>query len=214
MRALAWRQAVAAVRLPAVWIATVMQVAALAVYLLVWGDGIPLVDARPPFDQFVTAQSILLLLVLPWVAARCTATPHADDVATLAVLSARPPSTIVIGACVGLSGVACAVAITGLPLAIVSQQISDSTARELVAAQLRLLLLGTCAGTLTPAAVLLSGSRIAGWILSTLAIAGVMVVVPADGRGAIMIAAVAGSVAAALAQRAGQVWRYRMETRA
>ena len=88
MLALAWRQVVAAVRLPAVWIATAVQVAVLTLYIVVWGDGIPLVGARPPFEQFATAQTVLLLLVLPWVAARCLATAHRDTVSKLAVLTA------------------------------------------------------------------------------------------------------------------------------
>ncbi len=214
MLALAWRQVVAAVRLPAVWIATAVQVAVLTLYIVVWGDGIPLVGARPPFEQFATAQTVLLLLVLPWVAARCLATAHRDTVSRLAVLTARHPSTVVLGACVGLAGVTAVVAATGLPLAVVSQQISVLAPQDLAAAQLRILALSACAGTLTLAAVLFSGNRVAGWLLATVLAALVTRVAPAGLAGALMMGAVAACTAAALAQQAQRTWQHLAERRA
>jgi hypothetical protein len=59
-----------AARTPAVWIAIGAQIVFLSLYLLVWGDGIPLVGARPVLDQFATTQWILLGVLLPWAAAR------------------------------------------------------------------------------------------------------------------------------------------------
>ena len=213
MGALAWRQALAAIRLPAVWIALVFYVAALALYLVVWGDGVPLAGARSPFEQFATAQSILVLVMLPWVAARCAATPHRDAVVTLAVLSARRPSGVVIGACIGLVGVACAVALTGLPLAIVSQQIADRAMADLAAAQLRMLSLSAWATVLTLAAVLVSGSRVGGWLIATVATSIVSRFVPAGTPGSLAIVAAAVCAAGALAQQADQTWQHRAEWR-
>jgi hypothetical protein len=214
MLALAWRQVVAAVRLPAVWIATAVQVAMLTLYIVVWGDGIPLVGARAPFEQFATAQTILLLLVLPWVAARSAATVHRDTVTRLAVLTACRPSTVVLGACLGLAGVTAVVAATGMPLAIVSQQISALGPQDLAAAQLRLLALSACAATLTLAAVLVSGNRLAGWLLATALAALVTRVAPAGMAGALTIGAIAACSAAALAQRAERTWQHLAERRA
>lgn len=213
MHALAWRQIVAAMRMPALWIATAIQVVALALYLLVWGDGIPVVGARSPFDQFAAAQSVLLLMVLPWVAARCAATPHRDAVARMAVLSARDASTVILGACLGLMGVVCAVAIAGLPLAIVSQQIADREPIELVATQLRVVALGACAGSLTLAAMLVSGSRLGGWLIATAAASSVVWAAPGGLAGGLALASVAACAVAAVAHQGGQTWRHRLERR-
>ena len=121
---------------------------------------------------------------------------------TLAVLSARRPSGVVIGACIGLVGVACAVALTGLPLAIVSQQIADRAMADLAAAQLRMLSLSAWATVLTLAAVLVSGSRVGGWLIATVATAIVSRFVPAGTPGSLAIVAAAVCAAGALAQQA------------
>jgi len=51
---LVWRALLGAARTPALWIAMGVQIAFLSLYLLVWGDGLPLAGARPVLDQFAT----------------------------------------------------------------------------------------------------------------------------------------------------------------
>jgi hypothetical protein len=211
MRPLVWQVVLCATRTPALWIAIVLQVAVLSIYLAVWGDGIPLVDARPVFDQFVTAQTALLLVVLPWSAARCAVTTHRDDVTLLSALAGRPPATVVLSGCVGLALALTAVVLSGLPMAVLAHQISARPAAALFGEQFRLLGLGTFAAAVAMTAVLMSGHRILGWLLAT-AVTGLAVpVLPGGPVGGCALFVLAGLTAGMLAARANRRWQYLSE---
>ena len=169
MRALVWRHVIGAARLPVVWVAVVFHVAALVAFLFVWGTGIPLADARSPFEQFASAQSAVVLLVLPWVVARCTTVGDRDAFVRLAVRSADGPAMLMLGAAAGVALLATAIAFTGLPLALLSHQISAAPALQLMATQMRTAAVAACAATLTLAAVSTSGSRLGGWVIGAAA---------------------------------------------
>lgn len=212
--ALAWRHVIGAARMPVVWTAVLLHVAALVAFLFVWGTGIPLAGARSPFEQFASAQSAVALLVLPWVVARCTTVENRDAFVRLAVRSADRPSMLMLGAGAGVALLAIAIASTGLPLALLSHQISDASALQLVTAQLRTSAVAACAATLTLAAVSTSGSRLAGWVIGTTAATGMVWLVPSGAVGTVLLGLSAAAVAAAAAQHAQRFWRYRAEYRA
>ena len=71
LASLVWRDVLTAVRTPAVWAVMAVQIALMALYLLVWGDGVPLVGARPVLAQFATTQWVFLSLALPWATHGC-----------------------------------------------------------------------------------------------------------------------------------------------
>jgi hypothetical protein len=214
MRALVWRQVLGAARLPVVWGAVLFHVAALVAFLLVWGTGIPLADARSPFEQFASAQSALVLLVLPWVVARCTTVADRDAFLRLAVRSTDRPAMLMLGAGAGVALLAIAVAATGLPLALLSHQISDAPALQLMAAQMRTAAVAACAATLTLVAVSASGSRLAGWVMGAAAATVMVWLVPAGARGTVLLSLFAAVVTVAAAQHAQRFWQYRAEYRA
>lgn len=207
-RALAWRQLLLATRLPAVWTAAACYVAMLTVYVFVWGNGIPLVGARTPFEQFTTAQTVVLLAVLPWVAARCGPVHYRALVERLTMLAACPPATVITGTALGLAAVAAAVAVTGLPLAMLSQQIGNGPAADLAVAQVRVAALSACAATTTLAAVALSGSRIGGWLIGTGATVLVSWLAPPGTGGALVLAAAASASTVSLARHAQRRWHH------
>lgn len=211
MRALAWRQLMRATRLPAVWAATAFNVVLLTAFVFVWGNGIPLAAARLPFDQFTTAQTIVLLVVLPWVAARCGPVHDRGLVARLGVLAACQPATVITGAALGLTVVAAGVAVTGLPLAILSQQMSNGPAVDLAVAQVRVAALSACTATMTLAAVALSGNRIGGWLIATGATILVSWLAPRGLGGGLVLAATAVAGTVALAQHAQRRWHHAAE---
>lgn len=214
MRALAWRQLMVATRLPAVWAAAGFHIAVLTAYVFVWGNGIPVAGARSPFSQFVSAQTVVLLAVLPWVAARCAPVHERGLVSRVAVLAACTPAHVITGAALGLAAVVSVVALTGLPLAMLSQQIADGPAIDLAAAQLRVAALGACAATLTLAAVALSRSRIGGWLIATGSTALAAWLAPSGAVGALALAAAAAIITVGLAQRAQRLWHCRPERQA
>jgi hypothetical protein len=213
MSALAWRHVIGAVRLPAVWGAALFHLAALAAFLLVWGTGIPIAGARAPFEQFVSAQSVVLLAVTPWVVARSCLVADRDSFVRLAVRSAGDPAAVMLGAGAGVAIVAVAIAVTGLPLALLSHQISEGTGLQLAGAQIRTAALAACAATVTLTAVSVSGSRLFGWVLGTAAAILVTWLVPAGAGGTAVLGLSAAAVSAAAAQHAQRNWHYRMEYR-
>jgi hypothetical protein len=199
-RALVWRALLTSARTPALWAAMGAQVILFSLYLLVWGDGLPLVGARPALEQFATLQWIVLALALPWAAARSGVVRGRDEVARLAVLGAVPPSSIVAAGIAALSVLLLALAAVGLPFAMLAQQISAAPATELGRTQLPLYALGLCAAPITAACMLVATSRFAAWTASTALTLAVVALVPQGlgggavlaALGAIMVAAIVG----------------------
>lgn len=206
--ALAWRALVGAGRTPAVWAAAGAQIALGSLYLLVWGDGIPLVGARPVLEQFATAQWVFLGLALPWAAARSGAAWRSDEVARLAAMSAVPPSSIVGAHVAALTVLLGAVAAAGLPFALLAQRISALPLSELWRTQLPLYALGLCAATASTACTLVVAPRLLAWTASTgLTVAAVMLVPPGLAGGAVLTA-LGAAAAAVLVTGADQRCRY------
>lgn len=208
---LAWQQIAKASRTPAIWVAVVGHVVALSLYFLVWGDGVPLVGARAPFEQYVTAHTTLLVVLLPWVAARCLAIGSRDDVAMRAVLTAQRPLIVVFGATVGLVIVLLAVMATGLPLVVLAQQTSEQSSWEVARVVARLAGLAACLAPMSAAATLVSENRVAGWLLGLGASSILAAVTPVGLVGSTMLWPIAGGAVAVVAEHAERRWRYLAE---
>jgi hypothetical protein len=211
MAALAWQQVAKASRTPAIWAAVVGHVLALAFYLLIWGDGVPLVGARPPFEQFTTAYTTLLVMLLPWVAARCLAVGTRNEVVVRAVLTAQRPLTIVFGATLGLAVVLMAVVAVGLPVALLAQQTSEHSSWEVARLVMHLAGLAACLAPLSAAATLGSGSRLWGWLIGSVASGVLALATPGGPVGSTMLWPIAGCAAAIVAGHAERRWRYLAE---
>jgi hypothetical protein len=210
-KALVWRALLNAARTPALWAAMGAQVVLFSLYLLVWGDGLPLAGARSTLEQFATLQWIVLGLALPWAAARSGAVRGRDDVARLAVLGAVPPSSIVTAGVAALAVLLLALAAVGLPFAMLAQQISAVPATELWRTQLPLYALGLCAAALTAACMLVAANRFAAWTASTALTLAVVALVPQGLGGGVALAALGAIVVAALVSGADRRFWYLSE---
>jgi len=209
--ALAWQQVVRASRTPALWVVVVGHVLALTLYLVVWGDGVSLVGARAPFDQFTTAYTSLLVVLLPWVAARCLAVGTPDEVAIRAVLAGQRPLAIVFGATIGLALVLLAVVGTGLPIAVLAQQTSERSSWEIAHVAARLAGLAACLAPISAAATLATGSRLWGWLLGIVAGGVLASAAPLGVVGSTMLWPVAAFATASVAEHADRRWRHLAE---
>ncbi len=178
IRPLVWRELMAATRTPATWVVVAAQIAFFALYMIVWGDGVPLVGARPVLDQFVTAQWVFLGLTLPWAAARCGVTRHRDDVAQLAAFGAIRPSAVVTGLLLALTAMLLAITLGGLPFAILAQQISAAPVGRLAAAELSLLALSVFVSATTAACMLMLVNRLFAWVVASSVTVGVLALLP------------------------------------
>ncbi len=209
--ALAWQQVAKASRTPAIWVAVVGYVLALSLYLVVWGDGVPLVGARVPFEQFTTAYTTILVVILPWVAARCLSVGTRNEVVVRAVLTAQRPLTIVLGTTLGLVAVLMTVVAAGLPVALLAQQTSEHSSWEAARLVAHLAGLAACLAPVTAAATLASRSRLWGWLLGIVA-GGVLVSASPVGLvGSTMLWPIAACAAAIVAEHAERRWRYLAE---
>jgi hypothetical protein len=173
-----WRELLASTRTPATWVVVAAQSALFALYMMVWGDGVPLVDARPVLDQFVTTQWVFLGLALPWAASRCGVTRHRDDVAQLAAFGAVPPSAVVAGLLLALTVMLLAITLGGLPFAILAQQISAAPISRLVAAELSLFALSVFVSATTAACMLMLVNRLFAWVVASAVTLGVLALLP------------------------------------
>lgn len=206
--ALAWQQMVKASRTPAIWVAVIGHVLALSFYVVVWGDGVPLAGARTPFDQFTTAYTTLLVLLLPWVAARSLAVGTRSEVAIRAVVTAQRPLSVVFGATIGLAIVLVAVVLTGLPIALLAQQTSVHSSWEVAGVVARLAGLAACLAPATTAATLSTGSRMWGWLLGIVASGVLASATPVGLVGSTMLWPLAGFAMAIVAEHAERRWRH------
>jgi hypothetical protein len=209
--ALAWQQVAPASRTPALWVAVVGHVLALSLYLVVWGDGVPLAGARAPFEQFTTAYTALLVVLLPWVAARCLTLGSRNEVALQAVLTAQRPLTIVLGATLGLAVVLLTVIATGLPLTLLAQQTSPHSSWEVGRVMARLAGVGACLAPVSVAATVASGSRLWSWILGIAASSVLASATPVGLVGSTMLWPIAGCAIALVVEHAERRWRYLAE---
>lgn len=136
MRWLIWCELIIIGRTSSFWLAAAAYVSALALFVIIWGDGVPMVGAGPVWDQFSAVQVSLLVVLLPWTATRCVTMRRKRDITVLAVVLASRPSMLVLARCMALGAALLMLALTALPLAIVMQQIaavpSTAIARELI----------------------------------------------------------------------------------
>ena len=211
LAALVWQQVATSSRTPAIWVAVIGHVLLLSLYVVVWGDGIPLAGARAPFDQFTTAYTALMVVLLPWVAARCLGVGTRNDLAIRAVLTAQRPLIVVCGATIGLAVVLLTVVGTGLPVIVLAQQTSEHSSWEAARVVARFAGLGACLAPLSLAATLLSESRLWGWLLGIVASSVLAAATPGGLVGSTMLWPIAGCAVAIVAEHAERRWRYLAE---
>ncbi len=203
MRWLLWRELTVMTRTRALWAAMSVQLLVLAAFLVVWGDGVPMMTGNVS-EQFGTLQTGLLLVMLPWVAARVVG--DGRTVALVAAVGAFPPRRVVAARYLALLLVLLAVAASALPLKILSLRISGVDKwpglfdLQIVAA------LCTLVAAIATVSVVTGLSRFTAWVLGTTAtLLGATLVSPAHGPWVIVAALV---MTALTARRADQRLTY------
>jgi hypothetical protein len=143
--------------------AGLVHAAALAVFVIAWGDGIgvPLLADRPFYEHARLMQWGLLVLLLPWAAARCMAVePMQDTRALLARAAAIALALIVVVA-------------AAWPVVLIAAQISALPVARVINDEGAVLLLAAVAAGIALAWRQICGNRLLGWMgatLSTIAI--------------------------------------------
>jgi hypothetical protein len=209
---LAWRALLVSARTPALWAATIAHALLLALFLLVWGDGLPLVGARPVLEQFYTLQLAFLAVALPWAAVRAGAAPTRNGVTELAALGAVTPASVVGAAIAATTAVLAGMALGGLPFALLAQRISAAPPADLWAGQFLVLSLAWCVTTVSTACMLVLRDRLFAWVVATAATAVVLTALPAGLPGALVLLGLGAIVATVLVTGANARLAYLSES--
>src|ERR1044072_8501480 len=125
MRAFLLREALVAARGPALVAMGIVCAALLAFFPAAWGvRGMPTLDGTSPYDQLFRLEWILVLLLLPWTAARIVANERADDLVMLSAITAIPPSRVLLARLLSITAALMLVVAAALPAAVAAQQMS------------------------------------------------------------------------------------------
>jgi hypothetical protein len=218
MRAVVLREALVAARRPALVGAAIATAALLALFPIAWGvRGIPTLGGISLYDQQFRLEWILALVLLPWTAARVTATERGDDFVGLSALTAIQPSRLLLARLLATAIALVAVIAGALPVVISAQQMSAVAASRLVADQVALLTFALPAAIITVWWMLLTTDRLLGWLGAA---ATTLIVVTLArlsfatmNQAAIALATISVGSAAILLARADVWWRYLSERR-
>ena len=125
MRALLVREVMAMSRRRAFRAATLLYVVLLTTFALGWGDA-------QGYDGLRHIEAIALALLLPWIAARCMAAEHGDDLVMLSALLGLQPSRILTARVIALMLALGLVILSGLPIGILANRVSAGVPLDVV----------------------------------------------------------------------------------
>jgi hypothetical protein len=213
MGALLSREALVVARRPAVVSIVVIYSGLLALFLSAWGGHrVPMLPGATIYEQLFLLQSVLLVVAMPWAAARAVATERADDLVRLSALLALRPSRLVIARLLAAALAPALVVAGALPVALIAQQMSAVAAARALADQLTLLTFALPAAVVTVWWMQFSHDRLLGWLGATasaiLLVAMLRSVFPVAAIAAIVSAACAIAGGGVLANRADVWWRH------
>jgi len=164
MRAVVVRELVVIARRPALAMVTVTYVALLAGFVLAWEDGVPMPGGSNLYEQARLVQWGLLAVCLPWAAARCPALDRGDDLVLASALTALRPSSLLLAKAIALFAVLTLVAVAGLPVVIVAQQIAAVSTPQVLRDLVYLLGLPLLVSAVTLSWMVVVSGRLGAWL--------------------------------------------------
>lgn len=173
MRWLLWRELTVMTRTRAIWIAMCGYVVLLACFIVIWGDGVPVMSGSV-FEQFTTFQFALLVCMLPWAAARCMVGDR-NGIALLAAVTGRAPRDVVITRCLAVGLVLFATGLSGMPLNIIALRIARADAWSGIATLTVASTLCAFVAAIVTLNVVLGAGRLAAWLMGMVATVVVLV---------------------------------------
>lgn len=216
MTALLWRELTIATRTAAFAAAVTLHPLLLVLFVLLWGDGVPLLPGDTFYAQLRLVQYAVLTCLLPWTAVRCGSGDRGDDVALLSTIAATRASWIVATQGVALIVILVVVVAAGIPLLIIGHQM-DAVSSALVAEDtLAALGLAAAVAFVTLAWMQARGDRLVAWLgASTTTVLVILMASATMPRAAVAVSLLVIGLAgiAACAARAGGVMPHRSPRR-
>ena len=210
-RWLVWRNLVLIVRHQGFLIATVLHVSALAAFVVIWGDGVPIWREDSVLLQFVRLDLALLAVILPWVAIRCSPDESHDSLAQLAVTTASRPSRIVAARATGICCALLLLIATALPMLVLAQQISALPSSIVLRALFPVAALAVLVAVIATVVNVFLGGRLSSWLAATGATVVTVSIVSTTARGVMGMLTVAAVIAVLVAMSADRRLRYLSE---
>lgn len=208
---LAWRNLVLIVRHQGFLIATALHLAALALFVLIWGDGVPVWRDDPVLVQFLRLDLGLLAVILPWVAIRCSPDESHDALVELATATASRPSRIIAARTAGICAALLTLVLSALPMFVLAQQISALPVVMVVRALVPVAALAILVAVIAVAANVFLAGRLSSWLVATLATIVTVSATATTARGVTSMLAVAAVVAVVMTVSADRRLRYLSE---
>ena len=153
-----------------------VHVALLTGYLLAWGNGngSPVARALTVYGQTLMVDVILLTVLLPWIAARCVAAERGNDLVLLSVVTAIPPSHVVVARALAVTTSLILVIASGLPTLILAGRISAVRMSLVAEHEFALFSLAFVSSATALTWRHVCRSRVIGWFAATLSTAAVV----------------------------------------
>lgn len=164
MRALVVRDLIVMGRRPALAMVMCTYVALLAGFVFAWEDGLPMTGGSNLYEHVRLVQWGLLAVSLTWTAARCPPLDRGDDLVMASALTALRPSSIVAAKAIALFIALALVTVTGLPVAIIAQQIAGIPASHVLRDLASLLGLPLLVSAVTLSWTVVVSGRLAAWL--------------------------------------------------
>jgi hypothetical protein len=170
MRALVGREAAWSASSSGIATALWTHAAWLALFVGIWGrgPGLPLLSGTL-YEQTLAVQWMLLAFLLPWTAARTIAIERGDAIVWTSSLVGLPPSRILAARIVTLWAALALVVAAGWPSIVIAQRMSDTSPVRVLVDQTVVVACGFAVATLVTALQTVLASRVAVWLIATLA---------------------------------------------
>jgi hypothetical protein len=190
VRALIWHELSLVLRAPAYWAAASVYLSALALFVVIWGDGVPIAGSGTPWEQFLRVKLVLLTLVLPWTAVRTIGRTD-RELTLLSLATATSPSRLVISTVVALSLSLFGLALLALPFTLLMRQVTTVPMETVITTLVSLAGLSSLVAVLAAACGMLMGDSITAWMATTVGTIAATAVIPVTARMTIVWFAVA-----------------------
>jgi hypothetical protein len=207
---LMWREWAVASRTPAVWAGACCYVVLLALFLIIWGDGVPGVGA-PILDQYGAVHLSILIALMPWLACRLSGASiiHLDRAS---ILTPCTPRQFVVSQIFALCATLVAIEFLSLPLTVIAARISAADMNRVAGGLVPAIALCTWIAASASAASLTLSSPLMRWIAVTAGAIGVYTALSDSAIAIALLFAASAVVALAAIIRANR--RAREERRA
>src|SRR5262249_46289109 len=155
---------------------------------------------------------LLLAIVLPWVATRCSPDEGPNGLTQLAVLTACRPSRIVVATAAGTGSALLILALCALPMFVLVQQMSALPAAMMLRAVLPVVALAGMVAALAVVANVYLERRFSSWIVVTVATVVTVTLVPATVAGVVEMLGVGALATIIMTTAADRRLRYLSES--